>query len=360
MAPRIDSISSSASAYDVGTDSTTSPEATGQAPQAPSQDSDEETKAAASGLPRGPVGDSVAESAMKAQLRFQGGSQQTAAPAPVTGGAASASAAKAQQHEQWLGELARDPGEAHLAWKKLTTADRSEVLKKMEARYGKDFAEKFKEEVKKGKPQVETATYGSTPSSKFPMTTTEQLKARGYRKAGEEVTGTGAWDVEVWVHPSGKTARRVIERSSPGATQPGKQPAGATGPADAPSAGQKVDDPPPDEEDKQERAVVLLGQSQQALQEARNLLSRNPIPWDQVNATLMQSWYAQTELDSLMGDPSSDNPDPHPPDMSKVYPTFNQERETEAREYRKLYEETERNDPAAAAAKQQLDPSSGE
>lgn len=38
----------------------------------------------------------------------------------------------------------------------------------------------------------------------------------GYRRGGKEVTGTGAIDIDVWVHPSGKMIRRVMSNALDG------------------------------------------------------------------------------------------------------------------------------------------------
>jgi hypothetical protein len=73
-------------------------------------------------------------------------------------------------------------------------------------------------------------------------------------------------------------------------------------------------------------------------------MKQNPVPWDDVNAAMMRSWGAQTELDQLMND-DRDNPNPTPPDMSKVYPTFQQERTAAGELYQKLYKEIDRLNP---------------
>ena len=104
-----------------------------------------------------------------------------------------------------LAALAKYPGDAHQAWKKLSAADREAVLKAMAHRYGRDFANQFRDVAEHGKPDF-TLTYqqpglGSTP---------DKLKAGGWRRAGMEITGNASMDVEVWVHPSGKMIRRDV------------------------------------------------------------------------------------------------------------------------------------------------------
>jgi Domain of unknown function (DUF4157) len=135
--------------------------------------------------------------------------------------------AKARREKQ-LEELARDPAEAHKAWKKLTPAERDAVTERMRRRYGEVFAQEFLGEVKKGKPQFDVVYYqpGVGP-------TREQLFARGYRRAGSEQTGNAGFEVEIWVHPVGKTVRRDVATwkfgtSGPGTkagSEAGKQPA---------------------------------------------------------------------------------------------------------------------------------------
>ena len=298
--------------------------------------------------PSVPLDDPLAKGMVQSQLR---------ADAKPAGGATPVAVGKDPKHEQKLDELARLPGDAHAAWKKLSAADRNTVLKKMEANYGKAFKDQFLEAANKGKAQVETSTYSNSPKSKFPMITDEQLKARGYKKAGSERTGNAAWDVEVWVHPSGKTIRRDVSTYEFGKGEPGKQPGGTEGPGGTTGPGE-IDDGG-DEEDDQDKAVKLLGQAEDGLKEAQELMTHKPVNWDDVNAAMMRSWNAQTELDQLMGaDP--DNPNPHPPDMSKVYPNFQQEREAAAALYHKLYVETERlNPPEPMPEMPPLEPGSG-
>jgi hypothetical protein len=298
--------------------------------------------------PSTPLDDPMAKVMVQSQLR---------ADAKPVGGGAVVVAKKDPKHEQKLDELARLPGEAHMAWKKLNAADRSAVLAKMEAHYGKAFKDQFLEAANKGKAQVGTLTYSNSPKSKLPMITDEQLKARGYRKAGSEHTGNAAWDTEVWVHPSGKTIRRDVSTYEFGKGDPAKQPAGTKGPAGTTGPG-TIDDGG-DEDDQQDRAVQLLHDAQGGMQDAQELMTHKPVPWDDVNAAMMRSWNAQTELDQLMGD-DPDNPNPHPPDMSKVYPNFKQERDAAAALYHKLYEETNRlNPPEPMPEMPPLDPGSG-
>jgi hypothetical protein len=125
------------------------------------------------------------------------------------GGAAGATQAKGApiraRTTDELKQLARDPTSAHQAWKSLNATERSTVLNEMEQRYGKDFAEKFADAAKSGETDFSVSTWqpGTGPSK-------ERLLEQGYRLAGKEHTGNAAWDVDVWVHPSGKTVRMDV------------------------------------------------------------------------------------------------------------------------------------------------------
>jgi hypothetical protein len=104
-----------------------------------------------------------------------------------------------------LAELARDPREAHRAWKKLNVEDRFIVLDSMARRYGAAFADQFREVAQHGKPEF-SVTYWQPRSGPTP----ERLKAGGWRFLGMEFTGNAAFNVEVWVNPSGNTIRRAV------------------------------------------------------------------------------------------------------------------------------------------------------
>jgi hypothetical protein len=137
--------------------------------------------------------------------------------------------------QQELKELAQDPAAAHKAWKSLNTTERDAVVKEMGQRYGKDFAQKFADAAKSGKADL-SVTYwqpGTGPSK-------EKLLEQGYRPAGKEITGNAAWDIDLWVHPSGKLVRKDVstykfkesEADKPGGTGTGAPSApDKTGPA---------------------------------------------------------------------------------------------------------------------------------
>jgi hypothetical protein len=141
------------------------------------------------------------------------------------------------KHQKRLEALARDPGAAHEAWSKLSAGDRTAVVDKMKRRYGEPFAQQFLDEVKKGKPQ-HGLTYwqpGTGPSR-------EQLIAGGYRSAGTELLGSGGFEVEVWVHPSGKKIGMDVSTYRFGSGGSGPQP--STGPtATKPPAGTAAKQP---------------------------------------------------------------------------------------------------------------------
>src|SRR5215217_8995003 len=123
------------------------------------------------------------------------------------------------RRKQQLEELARDPGEAHQAWKKLSPIEKFTVQESMRRRYGGLFVQQFLDEVQKGKPQIQTSTYefGAGPKP-------EQLKAGGFRRAGVESMGNVGWEIELWVHPSGRRIRRDISPWKFGTAEPEKKP----------------------------------------------------------------------------------------------------------------------------------------
>jgi hypothetical protein len=133
----------------------------------------------------------------------------------------------AVKDEASLGELARDPREAHRAWKKLNTEDRFIVLDRMARRYGATFADQFREEAQRGRPQF-SVTYWQPDSGPTP----ERLKAGGWRFLEMEVTGSGAIDVEVWVNPSGNTIRRDVSTYRFGQTEKKEVPPKSQEPTD--------------------------------------------------------------------------------------------------------------------------------
>ena len=110
-------------------------------------------------------------------------------------------------NEARLANLAKDPRKAHEAWRQLKTADKFIVLDRMARRYGAAFADQFRElaEKRRGKPQ-----FGVTYWQPHTGPTPEQLKARGWRFMDMENTGNAAFDVELWVRPSGDITRRDV------------------------------------------------------------------------------------------------------------------------------------------------------
>jgi hypothetical protein len=111
----------------------------------------------------------------------------------------------AAKAEARLADLAKDPGKAHQAWKRLSAEDRATVLENMTQRYGTTFANRFRDIAEQGKPDL--TLYYQQPGT-GPMR--EQLKASGWRFMEMEITGSAAFDVEIWVHPTGRTRRRDV------------------------------------------------------------------------------------------------------------------------------------------------------
>ena len=208
-----------------------------------------------------------------------------------------------RRREQGLEELARDPGEAHQAWKKLGEMERIAVAERMRRRYGGPFAQQFLDEVKKGKPQIQTQNYqpGLGPKP-------DELIASGYRR-GWIVLGHAAAEVEWWVHPSGRRIQRDVSTWKPGAAHPEKQPKSEAAAAKSLSSGKiKVKEPPkePPLNEKQDKALGLLDQLQDRNNELQDLLISDPIPWVEVRRRFSQSLDAGKKLDALVVDPDFD------------------------------------------------------
>jgi murein DD-endopeptidase MepM/ murein hydrolase activator NlpD len=223
---------------------------------------------------------------------------------------------------QQLENLARDPGEAHVAWKHLTEPERKEVLAKMEARYGKPFVQQFLEVVKKGTAQVETQNYqpGSGPSS-------ERLRVLGYHLAWK-VVGNAGVENEFWVHPSGKTIQRDVSTWTQGAAQPVKPAKGNAVPEQSqPPGNVESVDPSSELEDKQDQAESVLNRLQDNINQIESLLKSNPVPWEQVKQKFMRCNDLQGHLKAL-GASSSDPAAASTLDMSQVDEYFYEEQDT--------------------------------
>ena len=208
------------------------------------------------------------------------------------------------KREQQLEELARDPGEAHQAWKKLSPKEQNAVVDKMRRRYGEPFAQQFLDEVKKGKPQIEVSTYqfGSGPKP-------DQLIASGYRRAGLEFTGNVGFEIEVWVHPSGRRIRRDVSPWKFGAGESEKKPESKV--KKPPIVEPPIVDPPVDE--KPYEAMELLADLLDRNKELKKLCTPEPEPFQSDDAENAQiDWdFARGELRAFKD-----------VDMSAVYPDF--------------------------------------
>jgi len=252
-----------------------------------------------------------AMAALMAKIQLGGGGHATASPAgPVR------FAGPPKQHEKWLGELARDPGEAHKAWKNLGPKDRAAVLQQMEGNYGKDFARQFRDLANSGKGKPGLTTYGTSPSSNFPMTTAAQLTAQGYKKAYTKST-TGL-ELEFWVHPSGKTVELEVNNSLPGSGQVTPAPTGTPSPSQGPEKPTEVTEDPLAE--KQDKAEVQLSRLEDLNAQMKQLLQSKNVPWDEVVKKFHQAQDAYSNLRDL-GAVTDDGSAP-PLDMSDVDDSF--------------------------------------
>jgi hypothetical protein len=202
----------------------------------------------------------------------------------------------------------------------------------MRRRYGGPFAQQFLDEVKKGKPQIQTQNYqpGLGPKP-------DELIASGYRR-GWIVLGHAAAEVEWWVHPSGRRIQRDVSTWKPGAAHPEKQPKSEAAAAKSPSSGKiEVKEPPkePPLNEKQDKALGLLDQLQDRNNELQDLLISDPIPWVEVRRRFSQSLDAGKKLDALVVDPDFDIIDVDP-DFFDEFDAAKQEFQDLADRFREL------------------------
>jgi hypothetical protein len=125
-------------------------------------------------------------------------------------------------------ELAKWPGNARRAWKKLGKKSRKIVTDRMSARYGNEFADRFVALLKAPEPVGAIWGPGLGPSP-------ETLLMHGYKRASL------SWMNEFWVHPSGAVVALMHETPKEGE----RAPAGARAPgaATSPLEEEEADDP---------------------------------------------------------------------------------------------------------------------
>ena len=209
-----------------------------------------------------------------------------------------------RRRDQQLEELARDPGEAHLAWKKLSEAERNVVVEKMRRRYGEPFAQQFLEEVKKGKSQIETHYYsrgmGPKPS---------ELIQKGYQRGWIQLIAADM-EVEWWVHPSGRYIRIDVGTWKPGAAEAQKEPGTKAPPVKLPPTDGPEGKVPP-MTDEQVKALDALEDLQNRNNELQEASFSDPYP--KKKAQDAQSSWAMSR--SILRDLKNVN-------MDNVYPNF--------------------------------------
>ena len=198
----------------------------------------------------------------------------------------------------------------------------------MRQRYGGPFAEQFLDVVKKGKPNIETLYYqpGVGPNS-------ETLIARGYRRAGFEVTGTAAIEVEIWVHPSGSTIRRDISTYKFGAADAEKKPKTEKKKPETKKKTPPIVDPPID--DKPYEAMELLAELQSRNSELLDLCASDPYQSDNAEDAQISWTFSHTKLEEFKN-----------VDMNAVYPDFWKEVAEAAADNLKLRAQCCKRDPS--------------
>jgi LysM repeat protein len=276
----------------------------------------------------GPAPDPMAK--VMAQMQLGGISQPSAAPSPAVTFKSPVDT-KEKQQDRRLTELGSRPDWAHEAWKNLSAGDRLTVLARMNSRYGNAFAQQFLESQQNGSwKKSSQAVYSSDPTSKLPTATPDQLKARGYRLAGEDPRG------EVWVRPTGDVIIRNTDTWKFGdhSQDPkGTPPPGGPSSTKKPQTPPKIDDggtPPP--VSPEDRAWNLVGKMQQGIDDLAGLLNQKPVPWDKVHQKVSQIQDAEKSLDKLVY-PLDANATP--PDLDE---DFHDQAQAAKDKFRELYD----------------------
>jgi hypothetical protein len=232
-----------------------------------------------------------------------------------------------RRREQKLEELARDPGEAHRAWKKLSEVESSAVVGKMEVRYGRPFARQFLDEVKKGKPQRETRHYvrgvGPKPS---------ELIKKGYQRGWTEHIAADM-QLELWVHPTGRYVAMDVGTWKPGSAETKKEPGTKAPPAKLPPVMPQPPEPPLTEE--QERALDFLDDLQLRNNQLQDALTSDPFQRKKAQDAQAAWALSRAELRDLKD-----------LDMNNVYPDFWKEVDAATVENTDLLEEVFKRDPS--------------
>ena len=233
-----------------------------------------------------------------------------------------------RKRDQELEALARDPGEAHQAWRKLSTTEQNDVVERMRRRYGGPFAQQFLDVVKEAKPKIEVLYYqpGSGP-------TPDTLIARGYRRAGPEFTGNAAFDVEVWVHPSGSTIRRDVSTYKFGAADPEKKPETEKKKPETKKKKPPIVDPPID--DKPYEAMELLAELQSRNSELLDLCASDPYQSENAEEAQINWTFSRDKLEEFKN-----------VDMKDVYPDFWKEVDAATADNLKLRAKCCKRDPS--------------
>jgi len=231
-----------------------------------------------------------------------------------------------RRREQQLEELARDPGEAHQAWKKLGEMERIAVAERMRRRYGGPFAQQFQDEVKKGKPQREKHHYarglGPKPS---------ELIKKGYQRGWTQHIAADM-ALEWWVHPSGRYITMDVGTWKPGAAEPEKKP--KTEVKKPPTEEKPLTEGPPTMDEKQVQALDLLDDLQLRNNEMQDLCTSDPFQRKEAHDAQSAWALSRAELRTLKD-----------VDMHNVYPDFWKEVDAATAENDDLLDKCCKRDP---------------
>jgi hypothetical protein len=150
------------------------------------------------------------------------------------------------------------------------------------------------------------------------------MLANGYRLE-RSVLGNAAIEVQVWVHPSGKTIMKDVSTWKPGESPaPPPPPTGGTE-GTGKTGGTVTVDPKTVTEQNQNKALDLRDRLQDTVQNIRDLMEKKPVPWDQVVTQFHKAQDLNDQLKNLGATVDAATGDPAKLDMSGVDDEFGQD-----------------------------------